>query len=119
MPLSRVWNSLCIVRNRPVCRHTASDSTTSPPLACPLDAMGQVDRGPDDAVLGPALGADVAHHHLPGVQTDAHFQGRILRLRDIGLSLGRLHPQRTVDGLARRGREGPLQGIEKSQDRVS
>ena len=43
-------------------------------FALPLDAMGQVDRGPHDAILGPALGADVAHHHLPGVQADAHLQ---------------------------------------------
>ena len=46
----------------------------------PLDAGGEVDRAADDRVLGPLLGADIAHHGLAAVDADPHLEARAAAL---------------------------------------
>src|SRR5262249_25028426 len=45
-----------------------------------LNTVGEVDMTPHDAVFGAFVRPDIAHHHFPGMDTNAHFHlGQALR----------------------------------------
>ena len=47
-----------------------------------LDAGGEIDVAADHAVFHPLGRSDIAHHHLAGVNADAHFDLGQVFLRD-------------------------------------
>ena len=38
-----------------------------------LDTRRQVDGASHDAILGPDVGANIAHHHFAGIDANSHF----------------------------------------------
>jgi hypothetical protein len=56
-----------------------------PACSVRLNAPGEVYRAADHAVLGALLGANIAHHDLPGVNANAHVD-----LRQAGAAIGRI-----------------------------
>ena len=68
-----------------------------------LQARGGVRRVAERGVLEPPLGADVARHHRPGVQADAHLEA-VVQLLLAQPAVERLHPPEHVA----RGLERPI-----------
>ena len=82
--------------------------------------MGQVHRGPHDAIFGPGFRTDIAHHHLPGMEADPHVERRQL-LADAGqvdAQHGLLHRQGALQRLPPHRGQGTVQRIKKGQDRI-